>query len=286
MYGSDSVVSLATQDTIPSSAQHFASRDANFRLFTLQQNEAERGRSPQYSPQYNSFWKSEEDMRNSGYGDFGFKRDGKRILLNYGLENPAMFSSVGPEDDDDLHNPAFKKREHTSFGRSLLTMRGFTNVGCLALITLILVVLFMGYPIITEYTERHQTYNGAFGLGGTNATGQVPNLRGPIDPETPQEARTMKSLETGEDWQLIFSDEFNTPGRSFYPGDDPYWEGEDLHYWPTNNLEWYDPKKITTRDGSLVITLSKEQMNQRNYTGGSEWHHRRDLTEKARSRTQ
>jgi hypothetical protein len=23
--------------------------------------------------------------------------------------------------------------------------------------------------------------------------------------------------------QLVFSDEFETEGRSFYPGDDPYW---------------------------------------------------------------
>ena len=30
---------------------------------------------------------------------------------------------------------------------------------------------------------------------------------------------------------LVFSDEFNEDGRSFYPGDDPYWEAEDLHYW-------------------------------------------------------
>jgi hypothetical protein len=31
--------------------------------------------------------------------------------------------------------------------------------------------------------------------------------------------------------KLVFSDEFNTDGRTFYPGDDPYWEAEDLHYW-------------------------------------------------------
>ena len=36
--------------------------------------------------------------------------------------------------------------------------------------------------------------------------------------------------------QLVFSDEFNVDGRSFYPGDDPYWEAVDLHYWPTGDL--------------------------------------------------
>ena len=44
-----------------------------------------------------------------------------------------------------------------------------------------------------------------------------------------------------KDYQLVFSDEFNQPGRTFYPGDDPFFEAVDLHYWQTNDLEWYDP---------------------------------------------
>lgn len=265
IYGGESVASLATQDTITSSNPHlgFAVRDANMRSFTQQQH-----RSPQSPSYYKEGMVSSPD--DSEYGHFGFKREGKRILLNYGLENPALYASLGPEDDDDLHNPVVKQKQ-VGFGRSLLTFRGFSNVGCLALITLILVVLFMGYPIITEYTEKHQTNNGAFNLGGTNATGQVPQMRGPIDSATPEEARTKVSPHTGKVWNLIFSDEFNTDGRTFYPGDDPYWEAEDLHYWPTNNLEWYDPKQITTRDGSLVITLDNQKTNGMNYTGGSEF---------------
>ena len=31
----------------------------------------------------------------------------------------------------------------------------------------------------------------------------------------------------------MFSDEFETDGRTFYPGDDPYWEAVDLNYWQT-----------------------------------------------------
>lgn len=69
--------------------------------------------------------------------------------------------------------------------------------------------------------------------------------------------------------ELVFSDEFNQDGRTFYPGDDPYWEAVDLYYWVTNDLEWcvspcccemyrftdiyvssrYDPSAITTQDG-------------------------------------
>ena len=78
----------------------------------------------------------------------------------------------------------------------------------------------------------------------------------------------MTDFVNGDQWQLVFSDEFNVEGRSFYPGDDPYWEAVDLHYWQTNNIEWYDPRAITTRNGSLEITLSAEPEHDRNYTGG------------------
>ena len=106
---------------------------------------------------------------------------------------------------------------------------------------------------------------GAFNLGGVNASGQVrlqhlvhlsavrlfflirsmniqvpdiPGHRGLIDVDTPQEAYTKTGWRNGETLELVFSDEFNVDGRTFYPGDDPYWEAVDLHYWETNNLEW------------------------------------------------
>lgn len=76
------------------------------------------------------------------------------------------------------------------------------------------------------------------------------------------------SWRTGEQLELVFSDEFNVDGRTFYPGDDPYWEAVDLHYWATNNLEWYDPEAIATQDGNLVITLSKKETHDLHYQGG------------------
>lgn len=55
---------------------------------------------------------------------------------------------------------------------------------------------------------------------------------GLIDLDTPKSAYTKLSWEDGTtEMQLVFSDEFNTEGRSFYPGDDPYWEAVDLYYW-------------------------------------------------------
>lgn len=34
-----------------------------------------------------------------------------------------------------------------------------------------------------------------------------------------------------------FSDEFNTSGRTFYDGDDPYFQGVDIWYGVTQDLE-------------------------------------------------
>jgi hypothetical protein len=52
-----------------------------------------------------------------------------------------------------------------------------------------------------------------------------------IDIDTPKDAYTKSSWNGGPDMELVFSDEFNVPGRTFWPGDDPYWEAADLHYW-------------------------------------------------------
>lgn len=59
----------------------------------------------------------------------------------------------------------------------------------------------------------------------------MPNNFGLIDVDTPSSAFTATSFTDGSEWQLVFSDEFNTDNRTFWPGDDPYWEAVDLHYW-------------------------------------------------------
>ena len=117
---------------------------------------------------------------------------------------------------------------------------------------------------------RQSSFN-AFGLGGINASGQLPSIPGNwglIDLDTPQDAYTYPDFISGKPWQLIFSDEFNVEGRSFYPGDDPYWEAVDLHYWVTNNMEWYDPAAITTRNGSLEIVLERKDTHDLHFQGG------------------
>ena len=42
----------------------------------------------------------------------------------------------------------------------------------------------------------------------------------------------------------------------------------DLHYWQTNNLEWYEPRRLTTVDGHLRVTLDKFPSHGLDYEGG------------------
>lgn len=42
----------------------------------------------------------------------------------------------------------------------------------------------------------------------------------------------------------------------------------DFHYWPTADLEWYDPDAITTKDGKLVITMTQEPIHGLNFRSG------------------
>jgi beta-glucanase (GH16 family) len=74
-----------------------------------------------------------------------------------------------------------------------------------------------------------------------------------IDKDTPDDARTRTGFD-GQKYNLVFSDEFEVEGRTFYPGDDPFWEGVDYHYWPTGDLEWYDPGESNL---SFKVTQAK-----------------------------
>ena len=75
-----------------------------------------------------------------------------------------------------------------------------------------------------------------------------------IDRDTPDSAKTRTGFD-GQEYELVFSDEFNTDGRTFYPGDDPFWEAADLWYGSTADQEWYDPKQVYTQNGALQIVM-------------------------------
>ncbi|KAF8965030.1 glucosidase [Flammula alnicola] len=163
------------------------------------------------------------------------------------------------EPDDFLHNPDPKRDRKNDRGRSIFTLRGLGNLGCLFILALGCLMLLC-YPILSHFLQKTQTNQGGFNLGGINATGQIPDLPGNfglIDKDTPQSAYTVKSYHDNEDMVLVFSDEFNQDGRTFYPGDDPFWEALDLHYWGTDDLEWYDPQQATTAGGNLRMRIDR-----------------------------
>ncbi|KIJ60820.1 glycoside hydrolase family 16 protein [Hydnomerulius pinastri MD-312] len=104
-----------------------------------------------------------------------------------------------------------------------------------------------------------------------NGTGQVPTdtfaLPELIDPETPGSALTRTGYDN-QQYELVFSDEFNTPNRTFWPGDDPYWEAANIWYWSTADEEWYDPGQVTTKDGYLSIVMDNIPENGLPYRSG------------------
>ncbi|TFK37538.1 beta-glucan synthesis-associated protein KRE6 [Crucibulum laeve] len=201
-----------------------------------------------------------------GHGGASSSGHANSLAEKYSLSpSPATWGMPllmgNPEPDDYLHNPDPRRDRKNDRGGHIFTARGIANLGCLFVLAAGMMMLFAGYPLLSHFTEKKQTTQGGFNLGGTNATGQVPKIPGNyglIDLETPKEAYTKKSyMYPDEELMLVFSDEFNTDNRSFYPGDDPYWEAVDLHYWGTDDLEWYDPGQATTYDGALRLTLSK-----------------------------
>ena len=71
------------------------------------------------------------------------------------------------------------------------------------------IALFAGYPIISALTAGTLSTNGAYNLGGINATGQVPDIQGMprmIDRDTPDNVMTRVGFDGNDDWELVFSD--------------------------------------------------------------------------------
>ncbi|PFH45640.1 glycoside hydrolase family 16 protein [Amanita thiersii Skay4041] len=202
----------------------------------------------------------------SSMDDLGRAGSGKQTSLSDKYSLPPSLSAWGmpllmnePEPDDFLHNPDPRRDRKNDKGGHIFTCRGLANLGCMFVLAMGMLTLLARFPLISHFMKKKQTNQGGFNLGGINATGQVPDLGnwGLIDEDTPKEAYTKFSYTHNEELVLVFSDEFNTDGRSFYPGDDPYWEAVDLHYWGTNDLEWYDPQQATTEGGALKIKLEK-----------------------------
>lgn len=157
----------------------------------------------------------------------------KRQIVPTTTTVPHYMWDNDPDPDDALHNP----NSHGKFDfASAFSSRGWINAGAIVLLIASLIILFIGYPLILRLTRPKRPIVG-FNLGGINASGQIPDLPGIpglVDAETPSSVYTRTGTD-GHVYDLVFSDEFNTDGRTFYPGDDAYWEAADLHYWYGNS---------------------------------------------------
>ncbi|KAK6459931.1 beta-glucan synthesis-associated, partial [Scheffersomyces coipomensis] len=177
------------------------------------------------------------------------------------------------EPDDYLHNPdpladADYDKNRFIYDIKHIDRRSFGGVfglvalviGCLCLFVLLPVLTFSGitvhyvpqtYEILTQYH---------YPLLSSIRTSL-------IDPDTPQSALTIP-VRDGSTWNLVFSDEFNVEGRTFYAGDDQFFTAPDLNYAATKDLEWYDPDAVTTANGTLNLRFDAYQNHDLFYRSG------------------
>ncbi|KZF19960.1 glycoside hydrolase family 16 protein [Xylona heveae TC161] len=232
-------------------------------------------------------WSSESGSRDSRMGPFASPFDDSRAPSRAGSDDdnvntqtvsekynilPSAGLLLFPEDvekDDWLHNPDPNEKEPREC--DLFSKRGFVNVGGLLLITLGLLALFIAYPILTFVQKINYSNHTCAADPDCLDADSIPlfkNIRqGLIDPTTPDSAKTRTSV-NGKTMNLVFSDEFNVDGRTFYSDDDPYLQAVDLWYGVTQDMEWYDPDAVTTKDGVLELRFDAYQSHGLNYRSG------------------
>ncbi|KAH9965331.1 beta-glucan synthesis-associated [Russula dissimulans] len=192
---------------------------------------------------------------------------GPPTTFRSGLVPYAWDPSVDEQDDtdevDSLHAP-----DAVDKPISVFNPRSISNIGVLIILIGALLSLFIAYPILTYV--RHNGTNFFLDQTG-NAIDDAPQLaihtRSLIDPDTPDAALHRTGFD-GVDYDLVFSDEFNEDDRSFFAGDDPYWEAVDIWYWSTADIEWYDARQVYTKNGSLHIQIDNVAENGLAYRSG------------------
>lgn len=195
------------------------------------------------------------------------------------------------EDDDAMHMPhpdddkLFKAHWKEHFSRKNV----IPTTGVILMI-IGLFIVFVALPILTytgviDSLSRYETpldqlpnyYPGKEDWAWVNNIA-YPLFRGIrsglIDPDTPAHA-SRKIGEFGDEYELVFSDEFNDNDRTFYEGDDPYFFAPDLWYGATQDLEWYDPDAVTTRDGVLELRMDRFRNHGLEFRSGmlNSWNH-------------
>ncbi|KAK6459569.1 glucan synthase subunit [Scheffersomyces xylosifermentans] len=177
------------------------------------------------------------------------------------------------EPDDYLHNPdpvADAEYDKNRFIYDLKNMDKRSLGGLLGLILLGLgaACVFIILPVFTYSNAAHHMVPQSYEILTDYSYPLLSAIRTSlIDPDTPEEALSYKA-QNGDTWTLVFSDEFNAEGRTFYEGDDQFFTAPDLHYDATKDLEWYDPDAVTTSNGTLTLRMDAFKNHDLYYRSG------------------
>lgn len=197
-----------------------------------------------------------------------------RLSAPYEEKGMAAWPLIGDEaeDDDEMHMPhedddvRYKPKMKDHFSQESIV----STIG-LAFMIIGLLFVFIALPVLSAVGVID--YNSSFGVPLSMLPSPykeqawatvnkkvypfLQNMRsGLIDPDTPDAVKKKKG-QFGDEYVLVFSDEFNENNRTFYEGDDPYFFAGDFWYGATKDLEWYDPDAVTTYDGTLELRLDK-----------------------------
>ncbi|KAF8520593.1 beta-glucan synthesis-associated [Hysterangium stoloniferum] len=188
----------------------------------------------------------------SKYPTEKFGTGGKGAFLAYAYD-PSQDQNGPPDAEDIMHDPETLDHDKRF---SAFNLRGCFNITVLILLVIALVCLFTLYPIITflRSNKRNLAIDNNVQVNGTGQVPVLTNFPSLVDVHTPADVMARKGWD-GHDYELVFSDEFNVDGRTFWPGDDPFWEAVDIWYGATQDMEWYSPEQATTVNGSLRLRL-------------------------------
>ncbi|EDK44595.1 beta-glucan synthesis-associated protein KRE6 [Lodderomyces elongisporus NRRL YB-4239] len=177
------------------------------------------------------------------------------------------------EPDDYLHNPdPVKDAEYDEnrFMSDLKNMdrRSFGGLVALIMMLIAAILVFVLLPVLTFTNNVQPAQPRVYEILTRYKYPMLSAIRQSlVDPDTPESALTNIGQD-GRVWKLVFSDEFNVEGRTFYDGDDQFFTAPDLHYAATQDLEWYDPDAVTTRNGTLELTLDAFENHNLHYRSG------------------
>ncbi|SCU95312.1 LADA_0G14884g1_1 [Lachancea dasiensis] len=164
------------------------------------------------------------------------------------------------EDDDYLHNPDPEEEARLDKRRFALDFKHMDKRAAGGYISFLLLFLgaiavFVILPVLTFTGATIHSHPQTITILSLYEYPQLSAIRTSlVDPDTPDDQKTHEALD-GSSWPLVFSDEFNAEGRTFYDGEDQFWTAVDIHYDATKDLEWYSPDAAITANGTLQLTL-------------------------------